>query len=154
MENEKKQQEEERKRLNEERKQLEEEQRRLDEIRNHQDRAANPDRSNVARRKSLSRALQSLPKSATVFADTIEDVIEKASPRKQEKIKEKGLHSANREVDSVIGKSVGEQLKALGKSKKKNEVKKKHQLLNMMASGILKRYHLQRSACKKFKMSQ
>ena len=142
-----------RKELDEQKKQLEERERRLEEdVRRRVDteaqKALHHERTKAAKRKSLSRAFHGLPKSPTKFANTVADVLNKASPKKKSALEVRGLGGKQRELHQAVSSSMAEYLRSVKRSRKKNDLSKKQHLIQSMPNW--KEYKLQRKACKHF----
>ncbi|XP_072172303.1 uncharacterized protein [Diadema setosum] len=109
------------------------------------DAEGNDVRSNPARRQSLKRALHALPSKTSHFVGTVVDILNKASPTKQAAFTGAGVKltkTARRQpnLEEVVTKGLSSRLKEEKKSRK------------ILASTLhlMKKYRLQRQACKRF----
>ena len=106
-------------------------------------------RSASARRQSLSRARAAIPKNPRAYADTIEDLQKKASPRKAAILKDRGLSVDI--IDQVIQAGLKERLQKLRRKRCKKYLAKNRELTSVLA--LAKKYKLQRKICKKMNIT-
>ncbi|KAJ8043450.1 Reticulocyte-binding protein 2-like a [Holothuria leucospilota] len=93
-------------------------------------------RSTAARRKSLAKARKSLPKSPQVFADTVADIIAKASPRKAIALQAKGIGQGEETAaDTGIGQNLRGQLAQAKHKRGKNTTKVRRVLASALVTG-------------------
>ena len=140
---------------------LQAEERRLDALEQELEKnTAGEGRSESARRQSLARARAAIPKTPEAYADTMEDLHKKTTPRKSAALKTRGIGSGsgntcrkavkNNQMDHLIGSALKEQLAKL-KGKTKPNLATKRQLVTVLSSS--KHFKLQTQACRRFGVS-
>ena len=112
---------------------------------------ATPSRSTEAKRQSLSRAKKSISKEPHVYAKTVVDLANKASPRKKKVLEDKGVFSTT-DINNVFAEGLKERLHKLSKSRKKKDLELKQALAPAFV--LAKKYRCQRRVCKALKISE
>ena len=107
-------------------------------------------RSAEAKRQSLLRARSSLSKDHALYAETVEDLITKASPRKQKLLHQKGIGN-DHIVGKIISNTVIKQMSSLCKSRKKKDLQMKRILAPALQ--ISKKYRCQKKVSKALKIT-
>ena len=71
-------------------------------------------RSKVAKRQSLGRARKAISQQHSVYADTVKDLIRKASPRKKEVLERRGSLKTT-DINNIITQGLAAQLRKLNR---------------------------------------
>ena len=101
-----------------------------------------------AKRKRLSRARASISNDPVQYAQTVNDLVNKASPRKK-KLLERS--TGNRNWKSLVTDELANKFKELRKSRKKKDLELKRAVGSTLKIG--KKYKMQKKICKELKIS-
>nr|XP_054762358.1 uncharacterized protein LOC129268919 [Lytechinus pictus] len=102
-----------------------------------------PHRSHEAKRKYLSRTRKKLSPNATIFADTICDLVIHSTPRRRKALQDKGIKLSKTDIDSIITTNVALELKKdRNKRDKKTRLVRRRLASSLHSLKMLKKQHL------------
>ncbi|KAJ8043337.1 hypothetical protein HOLleu_10381 [Holothuria leucospilota] len=95
-----------------------------------------PKRKPTVRRKALSRARASISKDPIIYAETVQDLVEKASPMKRKALQENlptiATPMEKRKVDALIANNVKRKLNHLKYSRNSNQRMQRRQFASSL----------------------